>query len=236
MGERFRLYYNSQINTPWCELKKIEIQLKKLEEAGIPVTVIDTVSMEDRQIYEHYVEATYPSVRKQYRIRQLFGTQSKSGQFFGREQPALLVYQGEDKHPVDVYPHDVNGKRVLIEDFLAQKIRKLKLEDEEPSIAYEILDTFTCSVELISEEKAYLRLRNQEEDEDRDLCLEYPLEVLKRGVGEVAEGMFLRCEIREFDDENLAFHFAKSKPTVLSFSERQVLLEKYKRLLEEDDN
>ena len=232
MDERFRLYYNSQINAPWCELKTIRIQLKKLEEAGIPVTVIDTAFMEDRQIYEHYMEATYPSVRKQYRIRQIFGSQSKSGQFFGRQQPALLVYQGEDKHPVDVYPHDVNGKRVLIEDFLEQKIRTLKFEGEEPSTTYEILEAFTCSVELISGKRAYLRLRNQEGDEDIDLCLEYPLEELKGEVGEVAEGMFLRCEIRELDNENLTFHFEKSKPKVLSLEERQALLEKYEGLLE----
>jgi hypothetical protein len=236
MEERIKLYYNSQIDTPWCALKKIRIQLKKLEEVGIPVTMIDTASMEEKQIFEHYMEATYPSVRKQYRISQIFGSQSKSGQFFGRQQPALLVYQGEDRHPVDVYPHDFNGKRVLIEDFLEQKIRELKLEGEAPSINYEILDTFTCSVEQISGEKAYLRLRNQGEDEDRDLCLEYPLEQLKRDIGEVSEGMFLRCDIREFDDEDLTFHFEKSTSKVLSLEERQALLEEYKGLLEEESH
>jgi len=234
MDERIKLYYNSQIDTPWCDVKKLFLQLNKLEESGIPVTIIDTASMEEKQIFEHYMEATYPSVRKQYRISQIFGSQSKSGQFFGRQQPALLVYQEEDRHPVDVYPHDFNGKRVLIEDFLEQKIRELKLA---PSIInYEILDTFTCSVEQISGEKAYLRLRKFEEDEDRDLSLEYPLEQLKRNIGEVAEGMFLRCDIREFDDENLTFHFEKSKPKVLSFSERQALLEEYKGLLEEESH
>jgi len=234
MQERIELYYNSQIETPWSDLKRIRLQLRKLEEAGIPIRLIDTASMEDQQIFEHYMEATYPSVRKQYRIRQIFGTQNKSGQFFGRQQPALLVYRGEDKKPVDVYPHDENGNRVLIEDLLEQKIGELKMEGEEPSITYEILDTFTCSVELISEKKAYLRLRGSEKDEDRDLCLEYPLDELKRNIGEVAEGAFLRCEIREFD-ENLTFHFEKSEPKLLSLAELQALLEKYKGLLEEDE-
>ncbi len=163
MEERIKLYYNSKTDTPWCDLKNIRTQLKKLEEAGIPVTMIDTASMEEKQIFEHYMEAAYPSVRKQYRIRQLFGTQSKSGQFFGRQQPALLVYQGEDRYPVDVYPHDFNGNRVLIEDFLEEKIRELKMKGEMPSTTYEILDTFTCSVELISGKKSYSRLRNIEE-------------------------------------------------------------------------
>ncbi|MBC8231210.1 hypothetical protein H8E77_16795 [bacterium] len=235
MDERIKLYYNSQLDTPWCDVKKILLQLEKLEEAGIPVTMVDTASMKDQQLFEHYMEATYPSVRKQYRISQIFGSQSKSGQFFGRQQPALLIYQGEGRHPADVYPHDSNGKRVMIEDFLEQKIRELKVEPEAPSTTYEILDTFTCSVELISGNKAYLRLRNQDEDEDRDLCLEYPLEKLKRNIGEVAEGMFLRCDIREFDDENLKFHFEKSTPKVLSLEERQALLEEYKGLFDEDE-
>ena len=128
MDERIKLYYNSQIDTPWCDVKKIRIQLEKLEEAGIHITMVDTASMKDQQLFEHYMEATYPSVRKQYRISQIFGSQSKSGQFFGRQQPALLVYQGEGRHPADVYPHDSNGKRVMIEDFLEQKIKELKSE------------------------------------------------------------------------------------------------------------
>lgn len=232
MEEKIKLYYSSQIDTPWAELKRIRFQLRKLKEAGIPVRLVDTASMDDQQIFEHYMEATYPSVRKQYQIRQIFGTQSKSGGFFGKNQPALLVYQKESKHPVDVYPHDENGKRISIEDFLEQKIREL-IPQEQPATTYSILDTFTCSVEQILEDKAYLRLRKGF-DTDRDLCLEYPAEELKKNLNGLREDMFLRCEIREFDDDNLTFYFEESEPKVLSLDERQSLLEKYKGLFDED--
>jgi hypothetical protein len=72
MEERIAFYYNSQIETRWCELTQIQIALKKLSVAGIPVTLIDTALMTERQRYEHYVQVTYPSVRKQYRIRGMF--------------------------------------------------------------------------------------------------------------------------------------------------------------------
>jgi hypothetical protein len=230
MEERIKFYYNSQIDPPGCNLKHVQQKLEKLSDAGIPVTMIDTAKMEDEQLYKDYMEATYPSVRKQYRIRQIFGSQNKSGQFFGRQQPALVVYQEEDSHPVDVYPHDENGVRVRIEDFLDQKSQELKIAGETPVKTYEVLDTLTCSVEGVSGKYADLRLRSQEEDDEHDRCVQYPLEHLKRDFGEVTEGMFLRCEIRQFDEENLAFHFEKSTPKVFSLEERQVLLERYKGL------
>ena len=235
MEESIKFYYNSQIDTVWCNLNQILTQLKTLDEAGVSVTLIDTASMDDLQISSHYMEATYPSVRKQYGIRQIFGSQRKSGQFFGRQQPALLVYQGNGRQPEDTYPHDENGERMRIEDFLEQTMRELKVEDEMPETTYEILDTLTCSVEGISGKHAYLRLRNPDEDEDQDRCLEYPLEALQRDVGEVAEDMFLRCEIREFSDDSLAFHFEKSEPKVLSLEEREAILEKYREILDEDE-
>lgn len=127
MPERFKLYYSSKIDNPWCDLNLIQSQLQKLQAAGIEVAMIDTASMSEQEIYEHYIgEAIYPSVRKQYRIRQLFGTQKKSGNFFGRQQPALLVYEGDSRHPIDVYPRDESGKRVSIEDILAQKIKEMR--------------------------------------------------------------------------------------------------------------
>jgi len=234
MEERIEFYYNSQIDTPWCNLKTIQAKLKTLSEAGIPVTTVDTASMDERQLYEHYTIATYPSVRKQYRIRQIFGSQNKSGQYFGRKQPALLVYQADSNHPIDIYPHDENGTRIGIEDFLEEKMKALKIEGDAIEKTYEILDAFICSVEEISEKYAYLTLRNQDKEEERERCLEYPLEALEKEVGEVSEGTFLRCEIREFVGDSLSFHFEISKPKTLSLAERQVLLERYRELLSED--
>ena len=41
-----------------------------------------------------------------------------SGVFFGREQPALLVYQNGEEEPVDIFPHVVKGRMVSIDQFL----------------------------------------------------------------------------------------------------------------------
>lgn len=231
MKERIEFYYHSQISKPWCDLPKIQKKLKMLGDAGVSVTVTDTASMTDEERYEHYATATYPSVRKQYRIRQIFGSQNQSGQFFGKQQPALLVYHGKNTQPSDVYPHDENGVRIQIEDFLEGQIKALKLESEAPLEAYEVLDRLTCSVEAISGKYAYLRLRHPETDDDRDYCLEYPLPALQDQVGNVSEGMFLWCEIREFDDGTLAFHFEKSEPVALSVDERRAILDKYRTAL-----
>jgi hypothetical protein len=139
------------------------------------------------------------------------------------------VYHGDSNHPIDIYPHDENGTRLGILDFLQQKLSALN-----PETASEILDTFTCSVEAMSEKHAYLRLRNLDEDDDHDLCIEYPLEALEAEIGEVAEGLLLRCEILKFDDDRLAFHFEKLEPKTLSLAERKVLLEKCKLLVSDD--
>jgi hypothetical protein len=229
MDEKLCFYYSSQIETPWCDLKNISAFLKKLSEAGISVSFVDTAEMDSQQLGAHYTIATYPSVHKQYRIRQIFGSQNKSGHYFGRQQPALLVYHDESTHPIDTYPHDENGTRIGILDFLQQKLSALNPETAE----YEILDTFTCHVEAVSEKYAYLRLRNLDDDDDQDLCMEYPFSTLEAEIGDVDEGMSLRCEIREFDDDRLAFHFEKSTPQPLTLAERQALLEHYKGLLED---
>ena len=44
-----------------------------------------------------------------------------SGVFFGREQPALLVYQNGSEEPVDIFPHVTKGRRVSIEEFLEER-------------------------------------------------------------------------------------------------------------------
>jgi hypothetical protein len=82
--------------------------------------VVDTAKMTETELTHAYCEAILPSVFNKYQIRKVFGTNRKSGIFFGREQPALLV-EGTSR---DIYPHMINGKTVTIESFL----EKLKVE------------------------------------------------------------------------------------------------------------
>jgi hypothetical protein len=124
--EKFKFYYSSMIEKPWCNLTKIQNQLLQLEKAGIEIEFIDTNGMTEQELFDIYTEAYNPSVRKHLKIKQVFGSQNRKGAFFGRQQPALLVYGGDGKYPLDVYPHDENGKRILIEDYLERKIKETK--------------------------------------------------------------------------------------------------------------
>ena len=126
MTEKFKFYYNSKIQKPWCDVKKIQNQLRQLEKAGIEIELVDTSIITEKELYEIYTEASIPSIRKRFKIRQVFGSQNRSGAFFGREQPALLIYSGDSKYPLDVYPHDENGKRILIEEHLERRIKEVK--------------------------------------------------------------------------------------------------------------
>lgn len=97
---------------------------KVTREKGIFCKIIDTKGMSDSERYQLYItRAIVPSARKKYKIRQIFGSRKHSAPFFGKEAPALLVYEEGEKPPIDVYPHEKNGKRVEIVDFLQMLLR-----------------------------------------------------------------------------------------------------------------
>ena len=117
-----KFFYSSEVNAVGCALNTIFSLLNKLKETGVSVELIDTARIEEKEVHDFYIsEATLPSVRKQYRIGHIFGTQKKAGIFFGREQPALLVYQNGSEEPVDIFPHVTKGRRISIEEFLEER-------------------------------------------------------------------------------------------------------------------
>ena len=130
--EKLKLFYSSKVEEPLCDLKRIFSYLNDLKKAGISVDLFDTAEISLSELYGHYIKDAVPSsVRKRYRIAHLFGTQKRSGIFFGKEQPSLLFYaEGEftdagrltAKEPTDVYPHDKGGRRISIEEFLLSKL------------------------------------------------------------------------------------------------------------------
>ena len=142
--EKLKFFYSSSVDAVGCDLDTIFSLLAKLkglrpsrrvdgsatvvdQEGGVSVELIDTAKMEEKEVHDFYIsEATRPSVRKQYRIGPIFGTQKKAGCYFGREQPALLVYQNCSEDPVDIFPHVVKGRMVSIEEFLEDTTTKLE--------------------------------------------------------------------------------------------------------------
>jgi hypothetical protein len=126
VSKNLKFYYNSKVEKPWSDVQKIQNQLQQLKRAGIEIEIVDTTTMTEQELYDIYTEASTPSIRKHLKIRQVFGSQNKSGVFFGRQQPALLVYSDDSKYPSDVYPHDEDGKRISIEEYLERRIRQAK--------------------------------------------------------------------------------------------------------------
>ena len=121
--EKLKLFYSSKVEEPLCDLKRIFSYLNELKKAGISVDLFDTAEISLSELYGHYIKEAVPSsVRKRYRIAHLFGTQKRSGIFFGKEQPSLLFYAEGSNVPTDVYPHDKEGRRISIEEFLVSKL------------------------------------------------------------------------------------------------------------------
>lgn len=88
---------------------------------------VNTAQMDASELYEIYISEAVPSsVKKKYKIGHIFGTQRKSAVYFGKEQPALLVYQNGGEESTDVSPHTVKGRRVSIEDYLSEKMAELE--------------------------------------------------------------------------------------------------------------
>lgn len=98
---------------------KIVALLESLRTKGIEYETINSVGLSEEELSEAYLNAIVPSVHKKYRIRRVFGSRRRSGWFFGRRVPGLLVYEGEDRYPTEVLPHeDQNGRIVTVRDYL----------------------------------------------------------------------------------------------------------------------
>jgi hypothetical protein len=99
------------------EVSRLKKKLQSLRKKNVQLKIIDISNMPEDEVYKIYTNACIPSVYKKYKIRRVFGSHRRSGIFFGIK-PALLVYEGESLYPTDVYPHDIHGKVITIEDFL----------------------------------------------------------------------------------------------------------------------
>lgn len=109
-----------------------------LNKRGIDSEIVDTVTLLEKEIEIAYNEAVIPSVKKKHKIREIFGSKRRSRFRFGKDVPALLVYENVCKPPIDVYPHKVKQGdskerfNVTIREYLAylewQKVDKPVLE------------------------------------------------------------------------------------------------------------
>lgn len=95
--------------------------ISTLQSEDVSVEIVDASKLSREELQEIYLsKACIPAVRNHVRIRRVFGSKRRGGgPFFGREVPALLVYE-DGEHPSGVYPHEKPGgvAVVTIRDFL----------------------------------------------------------------------------------------------------------------------
>src|SRR3989304_1483507 len=108
------------------DLGEIRGIFRRLESLGVPWEIVDTLRMPDQQLADLYLEATFPTARRKYRVRQVFGSKRHAGFLFGRGVPALLVYEPGKSYPVDVYPHRRGTRTVTIRAFLEDLLKTLE--------------------------------------------------------------------------------------------------------------
>ena len=123
MQTRLTLFKSSKDLDIWTDLTSIESLLMNLSQNhGIECKITDTAGMSDDELIDCYLRTILPSVKHHYRVRTIFGSNKYPGVFFGRQQPALLV-EGDQW---DVYPHEKDGNKVTIQEFL-QKLESTQI-------------------------------------------------------------------------------------------------------------
>lgn len=117
-GMLLKLFYNSEVEPYNSDLTTILTLMREVGERGVPCESIDTKNLAKSELFKYYLHACTPSIHKRYKIRRIFGTRRQSGIFFGKEQPALIVYKKSNRIPDDVFPHEACGQVRGIADFL----------------------------------------------------------------------------------------------------------------------
>lgn len=121
------------------DLREMHAIRQRLEEIGVPWKTLDARTISTGELENLYLEATVPTARRKYQIRQVFGSKRRAGCFFGREVPALLVYEPGKPYPLDVLPHRRGTRTVTIRAFLDDLVKTLEGATPEPRRPDEVL-------------------------------------------------------------------------------------------------
>jgi hypothetical protein len=117
---------------PWgVSLQIVRYLFGRLEGEGVECEVIDTHGMADERLDYWREQAVLAAVWHHQAIRQSFGSRRASRlPYFGRQVPALLVYEQGETRPTAVYPHtETRGDtrtRFSIEGYLEELASSLE--------------------------------------------------------------------------------------------------------------
>jgi hypothetical protein len=90
------------------------------ERKGVDFRIVDTARIGSEELSRAYEDAVKAAVWNRYPIRKVFGTNSSSGCFFGKEVPALIVWN--DNQVKDVFPHEEDGGAATIRAYLESQL------------------------------------------------------------------------------------------------------------------
>jgi len=125
-------YYDSTIQPLDCDVNRVLVMMRRLQELGVNVKIVDMAGRSDEERTSVYFDAVTGAVIQQAAIRQVFGSRRTPALLFARQVPALLVYDQNYVPPicVDVYPQKrslIDGTRRSIESYLDDALRTLEL-------------------------------------------------------------------------------------------------------------
>lgn len=120
--KRLEFIYHSE-KSDKIYVQNVLVMLKEAKKIGIPYKLIDLRGKNKGEIFELYLKGIGPCLRKKYQIRTVFGSHKHPATEFGTRVPALFVYEGQDFHPCDVFPHISKGKEVGIEQGLEEILK-----------------------------------------------------------------------------------------------------------------
>jgi len=91
---------------PWSvDVQRMKDYLARLGKKGLTCESIDTKDMSEEELKRWREKAQSVAMRYKQQMSQHFGSRRRGGfPYFGRQVPALLVYEDE-KVPTAVYPH-----------------------------------------------------------------------------------------------------------------------------------
>jgi len=115
------LYDNTVKPLSSTNVREIMGLLERAEAAGVSCERLDTKDMDEAELEEWRNKAFGVATRFKQAIRQPFGSRREGMlPYFGKEVPALFVYEEGEADPVAVYPHRKAKERRSIEGYLRQ--------------------------------------------------------------------------------------------------------------------
>lgn len=106
MSTRLVYLYDSSI-LPWhANPQAIQAILTRLAAKGVRCELLNTYNMPEQELIRWRDKALVAAIWRHQKVRQVFGSQKRGGlPYLGKQVPALLAYEDDEKVPMGVYPH-----------------------------------------------------------------------------------------------------------------------------------